>query len=249
MQEFDQSGGFGSGSTSNATHTAPGSSSTQDYTYAPPYGAGRTTDPSWSAGQPRTNTYAYAPVPAAPPVPPTSRPDTHTRTPSPPAVRGYDLSDHTDNEERLDPPTSTPLPKENATGGFGIERDTGATRASVSAESPTSPADQFPGAFPILRGPAPISQSSQRPSSGSGLGPVPISGLVQAPSSQTTVGPTSRSTVDFTKLGLLPKRPVSLVRPQSPPTAGSGSNTHVQKKRESNADELEYVENPFEDRR
>lgn len=259
MQEFDQGSGFGSGSTTSTAHATPGhsnqvplGSAVQDYTYSPPYGAGRTTDPSWSAGQPRTNTYAYAPVPAAPSVPPAgSRPDTHTRTPSPTAIQGYDISDHTDNTDPFGPPVPPSFPQENAIVASGAKQDVGATRASVSIELPTR---EVPGAFPTTpHGPAPVSPLSQGPSSDSGLGPVPISGLVQSQSSQVAAGPAPRSNVDFTKLGLLPKRPVSLVRPQSPPTttttgAGSGNNTRVQTKGENDDDELEYVENPFEDR-
>lgn len=44
--------------------------------------------------------------------------------------------------------------------------------------------------------------------------------------------------IDATKFGLLPKRPVSLLREQPPPTH-----------RDDSDDELEYTENPFEERR
>lgn len=44
--------------------------------------------------------------------------------------------------------------------------------------------------------------------------------------------------IDVTKFGLLPKRPVSLLREQPPPTH-----------RDDSDDELEYTENPFEERR
>ncbi|KAG2065093.1 hypothetical protein BDR04DRAFT_1109100 [Suillus decipiens] len=54
--------------------------------------------------------------------------------------------------------------------------------------------------------------------------------------SSTGVG--APSGIDATKFGLLPKRPVSLLREQAPPT-------HV----DDSDDELEYTENPFEERR
>lgn len=41
------------------------------------------------------------------------------------------------------------------------------------------------------------------------------------------------------KLGMLPKRPVSLLRTNSPPTGGAPPS--------SDDDELEYAENPFEE--
>ncbi|KAL4073719.1 hypothetical protein J3A83DRAFT_4371020 [Scleroderma citrinum] len=254
MHEFDQGGGFSSGSTVHSApgpnNQAPGDSSAPDYAYSPPYGAGRTTNPSWSAGQPRTNTYVYSPVPAPSPVPPTySQLGTRTRTPSPPAVRGYDVSDHTNDADPFDIPTSSPsFPEETTMAKSGGERDVGAARDSISTEQPASPATELPGAFPITsRVPASASSLFHRPSSGSGLGPVPVSGLVQRPVSPPASGPAPRSNVDFTKLGLLPKRPVSLVRPLSPPAAGAGNDTGIQTKKESD-DELEYVENPFEDR-
>ncbi|KAH9913303.1 uncharacterized protein B0H18DRAFT_1025091 [Fomitopsis serialis] len=69
-----------------------------------------------------------------------------------------------------------------------------------------------------------ISMSSPRPS-----GEVP-----QPP--RTSTG----SPIDAAKLGLLPKRPVSLLIPQS--TTGAGAM-----QRQESEDELEYVENPFEE--
>lgn len=50
---------------------------------------------------------------------------------------------------------------------------------------------------------------------------------------------TGATPIDGNKLGLLPKRPVSLLRP-------SDGATPMQRK-ESEDEELEYVENPFED--
>ncbi|KAH9839169.1 uncharacterized protein C8Q71DRAFT_748265 [Rhodofomes roseus] len=50
------------------------------------------------------------------------------------------------------------------------------------------------------------------------------------------------SPIDAAKLGLLPKRPVSLLMPQS--TSGTGAGAM---QRQQSEDELEYVENPFEE--
>ncbi|KAG1715771.1 hypothetical protein ID866_1395 [Astraeus odoratus] len=255
MQEFDQGGGFGSGSSAAQAASGPnsqalGGSSAQDYGYAPTYGAGRTTNTSWSAGQPRTNTYAYAPPAVAPPVPIIdTHPNSYTRTPSPPAVRGYDLSDHDE-----DPPEHPTIPKDNSA-NLASERE----RVSGAAGGPpSSPTVSLPGAFPLISGtlasaPSPPS-SSQRSGSGSGPGPVPVSSLAPNSGSQGSTGSAPRSNVDFSKLGLLPKRPVSLGRPLSPPATNtapgghaSGSSAPARIRQESD-DELEYVENPFEDR-
>lgn len=77
------------------------------------------------------------------------------------------------------------------------------------------------------------------PTTGMGTPPPPElgrrSGDIPRPSS-TGVG--TPSGIDATKFGLLPKRPVSLLREQAPPT-------HV----DDSDDELEYTENPFEERR
>lgn len=46
------------------------------------------------------------------------------------------------------------------------------------------------------------------------------------------------------KFGLLPKRPVSLLTPQS-----SGTHAPQRQASEDDEDELDYVENPFEEHR
>ncbi|KAI6131504.1 hypothetical protein EDD16DRAFT_1891433 [Pisolithus croceorrhizus] len=235
MQEFDQGGGPGSGSTSTNAYGAPDlglqGTPSQGYTHSPSYSAGRTASPSWNGGQPRTNTYA-----PAPPIPPIdTRPDTRTRTP--PAVRGYDLSDPA--EGGVSPRTHTPpppFPSENTTA-----RSLGAEGEPLSSALPVSPDNALPGAFPLTSGNPPPFTSSSR-SSTSGPGPVPISGP------QGAGGTAPRSNVEFSKLGLLPKRPVSLVRPLSPPAAAAGGRNAPAQRKESSDDELEYVENPFEDR-
>lgn len=61
--------------------------------------------------------------------------------------------------------------------------------------------------------------------------------------SRASPGPGGGSVpIDGNKLGLLPKRPVSLLRPET----GSGAPTQMQRQ-ESTDDDLEYVENPFEE--
>ncbi|KAG1725402.1 uncharacterized protein EDB91DRAFT_1062246 [Suillus paluster] len=76
------------------------------------------------------------------------------------------------------------------------------------------------------------------PTTGMGTSPPPElarrSGDIPRPPS-TGVG--TPSGIDPAKLGLLPKRPVSLLREQPPPSH-----------RDDSDDELEYTENPFEDR-
>ncbi|KAI6037582.1 hypothetical protein EDC04DRAFT_2126319 [Pisolithus marmoratus] len=243
MQEFDQgSGPAGSGSASASAYGAHDPTlqgpPMQGYTHPSPYGGGRTASPSWSGGQPRTNTYA-----PAPPIPRIdTRPDTTRRTPTPPAVEGYDLSDHA--EGGVSPRTHTPpppFPSENTARG-----SSGAKSESLSSALPVSPDHALPGAFPLTSGnPTP---SSHPRGFTPGLGPIPLSGVVPSSGPQRAGGTAARSNVEFSKLGLLPKRPVSLVRPSSPPaTAAGGRNVPAQRK-ESSDDELEYVENPFEDR-
>lgn len=75
----------------------------------------------------------------------------------------------------------------------------------------------------------------------------------------TTYNQADHAMVLLGKLGLLPKRPISLVRPQSPPVSGTGAEAGVGAPRiaaahsESTTDgstdreEPEFVENPFED--
>ncbi|KAJ6498828.1 hypothetical protein C8R45DRAFT_805339, partial [Mycena sanguinolenta] len=68
---------------------------------------------------------------------------------------------------------------------------------------------------------------------------------VGAPASMNTPSPPSTTSgapqIDAGKLGMLPKRPVSLLRTNSPPSSSSGAPPS------SDDDELEYAENPFEE--
>jgi hypothetical protein len=48
----------------------------------------------------------------------------------------------------------------------------------------------------------------------------------------------------MTKFGLLPKRPVSLLTPQS---SATGTGTRRIEDEDDDDDELEYLENPFEE--
>ncbi|KAJ7267626.1 hypothetical protein B0H12DRAFT_1200779 [Mycena haematopus] len=65
-----------------------------------------------------------------------------------------------------------------------------------------------------------------------------------APTSMGTPNPPGTNSgapqIDGGKLGMLPKRPVSLLRTNSPPSASTGAPP-------SSDDELEYAENPFEE--
>lgn len=241
MQEFDQGGGPVSGSTSTSAYGAHDlglqGTPAQGYTHSSSYGAGRTASPSWNGGQPHANMYT-----PAPPIPPIdTRSDTRTGTP--PAVRGYDLSDP--GEGGASPQSHTPpppFPSENTT-----TRSLRAEGETLPSALPVSPDHALPGAFPLTSGsPTPFTSSPR--SSTSGPGPVPVSGLVPNSGPQGAGGTAARSNVEFSKLGLLPKRPVSLVRPLSPPAAAAGGRNAPAQRKESSDDELEYVENPFEDR-
>lgn len=87
--------------------------------------------------------------------------------------------------------------------------------------------------------PAPISiQGYDIPSAPA---PRPSEPELQAPQPQRAVPPaiTPPPTIDPSKIGMLPKRPVSLIGPQTPPRPPSPQDN----------DELDYVENPFEEGR
>ncbi|EPQ57676.1 hypothetical protein GLOTRDRAFT_17842, partial [Gloeophyllum trabeum ATCC 11539] len=84
---------------------------------------------------------------------------------------------------------------------------------------------------PTPQTPSPNSTNLPSPSSF----PAPHSDTPRPPATQT--GPPTPS-IDPSKIGLLPKRPVSLVRDQ-----------HSSTRPRDDDDELEYVENPFEDRK
>jgi len=78
---------------------------------------------------------------------------------------------------------------------------------------------------------APASQANSGPGGGRSSSP-PHTGTPPPPS--TTAG---APTIDPGKLGMLPKRPVSLLR---------GPSTPALKPDDDDDDELEYAENPFE---
>ncbi|KAI5119810.1 hypothetical protein M0805_006943 [Coniferiporia weirii] len=92
--------------------------------------------------------------------------------------------------------------------------------ASPAAQQP-SPAAATESSIPVARAAAAVPTAERIP-------PRP-----------TSTGPPPAGNVDPTKIGMLPKRPVSLIgfNPQASPT-------HA----EDDDDELDYVENPFEDR-
>ncbi|KAG5639456.1 hypothetical protein H0H81_001578 [Sphagnurus paluster] len=100
--------------------------------------------------------------------------------------------------------------------------------------------------------------ASPEPAAGQGYGygrsvSPPVGGAPRTPPPPATgsgsgfgIGSTSpgaAAPIDGGKLGLLPKRPVSLMRPSSPPVQHSVSQESDE------SDELEYVENPFEEHR
>ncbi|KAI0688200.1 hypothetical protein BC835DRAFT_1419376 [Cytidiella melzeri] len=85
--------------------------------------------------------------------------------------------------------------------------------------------------------------------------PTPAAALSSSPPSSSTNPETPRppttqtgSPLNITKLGLLPKRPVSLLTPQSSATAATRREGEEDDEDEDE-DELDYVENPFEDRK
>ncbi|KAF5385961.1 hypothetical protein D9615_002640 [Tricholomella constricta] len=55
--------------------------------------------------------------------------------------------------------------------------------------------------------------------------------------------------IDGGKLGLLPKRPISLLRSQSPPAGlhAPGLETQYSQQSQDDSDGLEYAENPFDE--
>lgn len=82
------------------------------------------------------------------------------------------------------------------------------------------------------------------------LAPPPGSAIQQQlqrqPSPSPAVVPPPSTTLDAAKFGLLPKRPVSLVRPESGGAAGSSAAPAHPHHDDDSDDGLEYAENPFE---
>ncbi|KAH7108234.1 hypothetical protein BKA62DRAFT_764300 [Auriculariales sp. MPI-PUGE-AT-0066] len=111
--------------------------------------------------------------------------------------------------------------------GYDVEPHAGARTASpqhMTAASTTSNATSQPVSIPIAPArPATVSTS-----------PSQVGGLSSSPAPPATI--------DTARLGILPKRPVSLIDPGT----GSQPPQHVVG---DDDDDLEYVENPFDDKR
>ncbi|KAF8647081.1 hypothetical protein AX16_006915 [Volvariella volvacea WC 439] len=154
-------------------------------------------------------------------------------------------------------------------------------RPSPSHNSgPPSPPIQLNGPQPAFYDPNPLPASLSTPSppvntvSASQVAPKEVTGYdVTTPLSTSpppTTTPPSPKVLDPGKLGMLPKRPVSLLRPQSPPQAGGASSTAAtsttpppsnpapgkpekvttpQTIDYDNENVLDYAESPFEDHR
>ncbi|KAH7924235.1 hypothetical protein BV22DRAFT_1105624 [Leucogyrophana mollusca] len=198
MQEFDQPQSQRQGEPSNP-----------NYSYA-------NAQPSWSAGQPRTNTYAQPPPtsyydPNGPIEPPARG---YSVNAAPPA-RGYNMDSpptrahDPDNDDSLytDPPAVATSHQRNTSTG-------GSAYPAASTSPPLAPVSPPR----VSASPPPSAGTPRPPSTGAGTPP----------------------SFDASKLGILPKRPVSLLRPgtQSPPPR------HVSG---DDDDEQEYAENPFEE--
>lgn len=173
--------------------------------------------------EPGQSSYPYAPVRPSPAnhaqvytAPPIPVADTRPKARTPtPPARGYDVDDTT---IEVGSSTTPRAPPSGTNGGESL----GPAKTSLSDNSsvpPTSQSYVLPGAFP-----APDDTSTTANTA---------SGLKSQP-------PPSRSS-----LGLLPKRPVSLVNPR--PVPSEGTRLATVGKSESEED-LEYVENPFDDR-
>ncbi|EIW85489.1 hypothetical protein CONPUDRAFT_142032 [Coniophora puteana RWD-64-598 SS2] len=223
----------------NEGRTSPGQPSNQQHGQgqqsAPYYAPQTVTQADWSAGQPRTNTYGQ-PVAASgwQPQPQSQQPQNNatnagggrwqydsTSAPAAPGGRGYDVDD--DPEESLYQDAAAPAVPPHAGSGSGSPPPPAGSGATPAARSSI-------GANPGF--------STPRTSVEGGGGGVP-----RPPST----GAGSPGSIDPSKLGILPKRPVSLLRTASPPAA----NTAVvapPPHRGASDDELEYAENPFEDR-
>ncbi|KAF9236361.1 hypothetical protein BU15DRAFT_77076 [Melanogaster broomeanus] len=248
-----------------------------------------TSSPSWSNGQPRTNTYAFA----SPSVP---RPE--PRKPDPPQsyyhpdARGDDLYGEDEDEGPFTdipnpassvlpysssaaaaPPTSgstaTPPPsssdtKTDASTYASNERTSSSPPARVLSAAAVGSSVYVP---PGVTGPSAAGAGPARPpSTGSGTPPGVDFSACRARSrsvhfvltfSHSSLSPLT--TLSHTgKLGLLPKRPISLVAPANAGAGAGGSNAlrapapsmgreHSESTTED-SDEPEYVENPFEGR-
>lgn len=171
---------------------------------------GQTSQPSWGGVQPTQHQESYYD-----PNPPGESGIRGSGWQSPPRPGGGNSNPRTNSVPTL-APSATYAPPNFTT-------QTVPNSASVASNSPTY---------------AGLSTYSP-PNTGMGTSPPPElarrSGDTPRPPS-TGVG--TPSGIDATKFGLLPKRPVSLLREQPQPTH-----------RDDSDDELEYTENPFEERR
>ncbi|KAH7916585.1 hypothetical protein BJ138DRAFT_1139392 [Hygrophoropsis aurantiaca] len=220
MQEFDQNQNQRQGEPSN-----PG------YSYA-------NAQPAWSAGQPRTNTYAQPP-PASyyDPNGPDSAPSRgHSYSEnygsgggSLPPVQGYNMDPHPAPRDLDD--DSLYVDDSPAMGRGTQRKETSAVSSTGANTAAIATSASPPSAASPVAPPRP--SASPPPASAFTSG-----GVARPPATGTGTG---RTSFDASKLGILPKRPVSLLRPgtQSPPPR------HVTG--DDDDDELEYTENPFED--
>ncbi|KAF8134240.1 hypothetical protein EV363DRAFT_1429853 [Boletus edulis] len=277
MQEYDQGSGLSwpqNPPPDQSSQTAPASTSYSSYSpaqqqgseqgaYAQPYRSAQPANPQRQTSQSQPahqSTYVSSPPRSEVLRPAAAEPAQSTNSQQPsyydPNTRGYDLYDDDEEIEINDRRTSAAPAAVAAS-------------ASVTAQSPATPppADN-------LASPLPLSDTSSPPSYASRMSSPPSNPGLSTTSpparslSPTIVGargtkPGTPGGVDFSKLGLLPKRPVSLVRPQSPPAAastvvGTGASlgaprvaaAHSTSTADSSTDqeEPEFVENPFEDR-
>jgi len=97
--------------------------------------------------------------------------------------------------------------------------------------------------------PTPVDVSAPVQSLGAGMGvapPMPTRSSFDTPDG-------SRASFDTSRLGLKPKRPVSLINnnmtPQSPTAAAKGKSRATTVEDAAEEDDLEYITSPFEDRR
>ncbi|KAG2148745.1 uncharacterized protein EDB93DRAFT_1084788 [Suillus bovinus] len=170
---------------------------------------GQTSQPPWGGVQPTQHQESYYD-----PNPPSESGIRGSGWQSPPRTAGGNSNPRANSVLTLTP-SATYVPPNFATKPI-------ANSTSVASNSPT-----YTGSL-----------TYSPPNTGMGTSPPPEparqSGDTSRPPS-TGIG--APSGIDATKFGLLPKRPVSLLREQVPPTH-----------RDDSDDELEYTENPFEER-
>ncbi|KAN0091587.1 hypothetical protein V8E55_005153 [Tylopilus felleus] len=269
MQEFDQ--GQGRSWSQNHPPNQPPQATSASYAtsyaqgqpqgfeqgaYAQPYQYAQPANPPsqtshWQSQPVRTSTSMSSPPRSGVLRPAATEPAQSESAQQPsyydPNTRGYDLYDD-DHEIQLNDNT-TP--------------STAAVATSVTTPSPATP----PHVDSVASPPRPPSETSSPPSYTSPVSSPRNPGLSSPPArslSPTTAGargttPGTPGGVDFSKLGLLPKRPISLVRPESTPASGAGASLTAPRVAVANSksttnsstdrEEPEFVENPFEDPR